>query len=218
MSEYDATLFDMDGVTVQTARAWRDIERQEILPAALESGAPEEDVIRALSVDDAYDRLASHPAYELTVDRSEFSALYESHAEAVYRERATLLDGFEDLLSELSAADHAIGLVSASRRAWVEMVLDRFDLQEFDVVVGADSVAHSKPAPDPYLDAAAAVGVDPTRAIAIEDSPHGIESATNAGMDCIALRGAGNADLDLSRADTVVDGPSQLRETLQRLA
>jgi beta-phosphoglucomutase len=85
------------------------------------------------------------------------------------------------------------------------------------VVVSADDVESSKPAPDGYLQAATAVGVEPEDGIAVEDSPHGIEVAKNAGMDCLALRGDGNTDLDLSAADTVVDGPTQLQTEVQRL-
>lgn len=52
----------------------------------------------------------------------------------------------------------------------------------FDVVVTADDVAHSKPAPDVYARAASLLQVDPARCIAYEDSEIGMESARGAGI------------------------------------
>ena len=44
-----------------------------------------------------------------------------------------------------------------------------------------------KPAPDPYVEAAHRLGVDPHRCAAIEDSRWGVQSAIAAGMTCIAV-------------------------------
>ncbi len=220
MSRYEAVLFDMDGVTVETAAAWRTIERTVVLPAATAGSVPA-DAIRALSVDDAYDRLVTMPDVEVVVDRATFESLYTDHATDVYRNRASLLPGYDDLLATLGREGVAVGLVSASRRAWVEMVLDRFDLRgAYDVVVSASDVdGPAKPAPGIYRAAAARLGVSPGNCLAVEDSTHGVAAATRAGMTCLALRGDGNADSDLSGADAVVDSPADLRATLRdRLA
>ena len=219
MSEFEATFFDMDGVTVETAHVWRDVEETYVLPNAIESGTPDQTAVRALSVTDSYERLASMDGVALAVDRDEFTRLYEEQVEEIYGERARLLPGYHELLAALDVAGHRVGLVSASERAWVERVIDRFDLHDaFDIVVGADDVTGpSKPAPDCYERAAKAVSVDPERSIAVEDTPHGIEAASGAGMYCLALRGNGNADLDLSLADDVADGPADLGELIRGL-
>jgi HAD superfamily hydrolase (TIGR01509 family) len=215
VTAYDAVLFDMDGVTVETAGAWRDIERTEILPAATAGTAPAE-AIRGLSAADAYDRLAAMDGVDLTVDAGGFDDLYTDHAADVYRTRARLLPGYDDLLGRLRSEGLAVGLVSASRRAWVEMVLDRFDLHDaYDVVVSSSDIdGPAKPEPDIYLVATAHLGVPPARCLAVEDSPHGIAAATRAGTTCLALRGDGNGDSDLSAAATVLDSPADLRAEL----
>jgi HAD superfamily hydrolase (TIGR01509 family) len=215
MSQYEAVLFDMDGVTVETATVWRELERTEILPAAVDGPVPFDEV-RALSVTDAYDRLASLDDVDLTVSAEEFDDLYDRHARAVYHDRATLLEEYETVLADLRAAGHATGLVSASRRGWVEMVLDRFGLTDaYDVVVSAtDFEGPSKPDPTTYLLAAETIETEPEACLVVEDSPHGIESAVAAGMSCLALRGAGNADEDLSAADEVVSSGAELRTAM----
>ena len=61
-----------------------------------------------------------------------------------------------------------------------------------------------KPAPDLYLDAAAALGVRPTDALAFEDSPTGVAAARAAGLRCVAVPHPLTAGLDLSAADLIV--------------
>ena len=58
----------------------------------------------------------------------------------------------------------------------------------FDAVVTGDSVEHGKPHPEPYLAAAAALGVDITQCLAIEDSPSGVGSAVASGARAVGVR------------------------------
>lgn len=217
-SEFAAVLFDMDGVTVETASVWRDLEENQLLPAAV-VGEPPIEQVRGLSVTDAYQRLSELDGVELAVSAAEFDALYDDNAPEVYRERATLLDGYVDLLEALRAEGHATGLVSASRREWVEMVLNRFDLHGlYDTVVSSsDFEGPSKPDPATYRVAAEELGVDPAECLVVEDSPHGIDAAVDAGMYCVALRGAGNAESSLSRANRIVMSTAELRAVLAEM-
>ena len=212
---YEAVFFDMDGVTVETADVWRELERTTILPAAV-AGEPPVEMIRALSVADAYDRLVAADDVEVTVTRAAFDALYDEHATEVYGERAVLMDGYRALLADLRDAGVATGLVSASRRSWVELVLDRFELHSlYDVVVSSSDVdGPSKPDPTTYLVAADQLNRDPARCLVVEDSPVGIEAATEAGMECIAFHDGSHDESALSNADHVVDSPESLRNLL----
>ena len=58
----------------------------------------------------------------------------------------------------------------------------------FAVVVTGDQVTHGKPHPEPYLTAAARLGVDITQCVAIEDSPAGVGSAYTSGAATIGVR------------------------------
>ena len=46
---------------------------------------------------------------------------------------------------------------------------------------------HGKPAPDPFLEAARRLGVDPTRCLVVEDAPKGLEAAHAAGCATLAV-------------------------------
>lgn len=60
-------------------------------------------------------------------------------------------------------------------------------LPYFQRVVGGDEVAHGKPAPDIYREAADSLNVDPSDCLAFEDSPTGLRAAHDAGMVTILI-------------------------------
>ena len=148
----------------------------------------------------------------MSVDRETFLGWYEGTAEEVYGERASLMGGFPDLVSDLKAAGAVVALVTSSPPEWYGIVLDRFDLDgTFDASVSAEEVERGKPAPDVYEHAAATLGVDPGSCVAVEDSANGATAAIEAGMTCIGYRPDG---ADLAEAGRVVSGPGELRRAL----
>lgn len=97
------------------------------------------------------------------------------------------LAGARQLLTTLPANRWAIA-TSASRR----LALARWNGANIPVpaiVVSAEDVANGKPDPEPYLAAAAALGVDPASCIVFEDSPSGGRAGVDAGMTVIAVGG-----------------------------
>ncbi|MGZ0710931.1 HAD family hydrolase (plasmid) [Coraliomargarita sp. W4R53] len=95
--------------------------------------------------------------------------------------------GAKELLASLKAAGIKTALVTMSLRRMADTVVDLIDFDAFDVVVAGDEVTRPKPFPDPYLQACAALGVDPVDAVAIEDSPNGLRSAVASGATSIAV-------------------------------
>ncbi len=95
------------------------------------------------------------------------------------------LPGARQLLTALPAHRWAIA-TSASRR----LALARWNGASIPVpaiVVSAEDVANGKPDPEPYLRAAAALGVDPASCIVFEDSPSGGKAGIDAGMTVVAV-------------------------------
>lgn len=214
---FHAVMFDMDGVLVDSERHWATLENERILPRATASAEITASDIAGMNVTDLYVHLSEK--YETTMDEREFVALYDEVAEKLYTERASLLDGFNDLVETLREREVKISLVTSSPRRWVQLVLDRFEINGvFDTIVCADDIdGASKPAPDIYEHAARTVTVDPERCIAIEDSAHGVQAARAAGMYCLGYRTEANATQDMTSADTIVTGPTELRDQLYTL-
>jgi beta-phosphoglucomutase-like phosphatase (HAD superfamily) len=104
----------------------------------------------------------------------------------------------------------------------IDLVLEKSGLaRSFAATVSSEEVEHGKPAPDVYLAAAQALGVDPRRSVAIEDSANGIRSADAAGMAVVAVpnREFPPAPDALALAALCVDTLDQLRpEAIERIA
>jgi HAD superfamily hydrolase (TIGR01509 family) len=207
----DAVLFDMDGVIVDTEDFWRARERDVILPETVVGEPPAQDEIRGINYRETFDYLADN--YEVALSREAFLDRYESAAEDLY-ETADLLPGFRDLLADLREQEVRIAIVSSSPRAWIERVVERFDLDVDRLVSTEDVDGPGKPAPDVYAVAAERVGADPADCVAVEDSPNGVRAATRAGILTIAYGGDPEAT---ELADHAATDPEALRAVLAEL-
>jgi HAD superfamily hydrolase (TIGR01509 family) len=214
----DALIFDMDGVIVDSELHWKSVEGfflQSLVPGW--SSADQGKII-GLSVRSLYDMLAGE--YGLKEPRERFEALYEEMASDIYLRKASLMDGFKELLAGLNARNIPVALASSSQMGWINMVVNRFDLRpHFKAIVSADELdGEGKPSPAIYLFTAGRLGVDPRRCIAIEDSTNGVLSAKSAGMFCVGFRNGFNEEQDLSSADTIIHSLTELDyPALQRL-
>jgi beta-phosphoglucomutase-like phosphatase (HAD superfamily) len=101
------------------------------------------------------------------------------------------LERFPDAVGVLEAclgAGVPVAIVSASPRRRLDLTLERSGLAgRVAVTVSGDDVAAAKPAPDAYLLAARALGVDAGSCTAIEDTAAGAASAASAGMRVVAV-------------------------------
>jgi HAD superfamily hydrolase (TIGR01509 family) len=95
--------------------------------------------------------------------------------------------GARELLHEVRAAGVPTALVTATRRALVDVAVQTAGRDNFDVLVCGDEVVNTKPHPEPYETAAKLLGVDIQRCVAIEDSPTGVASALAAGATVLAV-------------------------------
>jgi HAD superfamily hydrolase (TIGR01509 family) len=102
-------------------------------------------------------------------------------------ERVPWRPGAVELLAHLEAAGVPCGLVTMSYARFVAPVLAALPQGSFAAVVTGDEVTVGKPHPEPYLTAAALLGVDPRACIAIEDSNTGAKSAEAAGCAVLVV-------------------------------
>jgi len=107
------------------------------------------------------------------------------------------------LLAGRQAAAVPCALVTMSWRRLADAAIAAAPDGSFTTSVTGDEVARGKPHPDPYLAAAAALGVAPERCVAIEDSPTGVASALAAG--CATLGVPHVVPLESATGLTIVD-------------
>ena len=181
----EAVVFDMDGVLIHSEEVWDEVREAYVRERG---GRYDAEVQRALMGMSSTEW--SRYLHEAAGVPDEPQAINEEVVRRMleaYRTRLPLADGAVDAVRRL-AARFPLGLASSSNRPLIDAVLDAAGLaQYFAATVSSEEVARGKPAPDVYLEAARRLGVDPTRAAAVEDSHGGIRSAKAAGMPVIAI-------------------------------
>jgi HAD superfamily hydrolase (TIGR01509 family) len=200
----DAFLFDLDGTLV-------DSERENIESVVLaarrhgaELSAEERQFIIGHSWNEIYEMIARNHALRVPMP--------QLVAEAVAEKRALVAaSGHRALPGALNAIRRfartsKLAVVTGSSTAEARDSLVGIGISDdVTVLVAAEDYARGKPAPDPYAQAIARLGVRAARSIAIEDATPGILSARAAGAHVIAVRAGNFAGYDLSPADAVVD-------------
>jgi HAD superfamily hydrolase (TIGR01509 family) len=172
----DAVVFDLDGVIVDSEQVWDDVREEYVR----ESGG-------------TYTASATRDMMGMSSGEWSRYLADEINAEVVrrmldrYGEDPPLIDGAVEAVRR-AAARWPLAIASSSNPELIEVVLRAAGLRElFSVVVSSQEVAHGKPAPDVYLEAAHRLGVEPARCVAVEDSHNGIRSAKAAGMTVVAV-------------------------------
>jgi len=91
-------------------------------------------------------------------------------------------------LNKVRTMNIPTAIASGSSPLIISRILSSLGLDKsFDTLVSAEEVAHGKPAPDIFLEAAHRLGVNPLECLVMEDSQYGVESAKTAGMICAAI-------------------------------
>ena len=117
-----------------------------------------------------------------------------------------LRPGVREWLDDARDRGLTLGIVSSNDGRWIRHHLDRLGIGDrWGAIAAADGDAgRAKPNPLLYREALAELGVDASRAIAVEDSPHGIAAAKAAGLFCLAVPNEVTQTLDLTAADLVI--------------
>jgi sugar-phosphatase len=195
-------LCDLDGVLVDSGdaveRIWREwAAEQGIDPVLVERashGVPSREVIA---------RVAPHLDPERESVRVE--ALHAATG-------GVALPGAAELLRD---PPRPLAVVTSGSAPLVRARLASAGLPQPAALVTADDVAHGKPAPDPYLAGAAALGVDPAACLVFEDAPAGIEAGRAAGATVWAVTTTHTAE-ELAGAAEIGADLRELLSTFRR--
>jgi HAD superfamily hydrolase (TIGR01509 family) len=180
-----AVLWDMDGTLVDTEPLWIASEYE----LAERHGATwsEEHALNLIGWDllDSGRYIRDHMSLDMSAE-DVVRLMLDRVVEGV-RSGVEFRPGVVALLAEQRRAGVPAALVTMSYRRLADAVVDALPAGTFDAVVVGDEVTNGKPHPEPYLTAAALVGADPTRCVAIEDSSTGATSAQAAGCPVLAV-------------------------------
>ena len=185
--DFDAVVFDMDGVIFDSERAvmecWIELADKYDIPNIKE---PYYACIGTTMVRTREIMLETYgPDFPYDEYAKESSVMYHTKYDGG---RLPMKKGIREILEFLKGNNKKIALASSSRRTTVvNQLRDAHILEYFDAVICGDMVEKSKPAPDIFLKACAEIGVEPERAYGIEDSYNGIRALHAAKMHPIMV-------------------------------
>jgi len=178
---FDLVIFDCDGVLVDSERL--SIRLDAVLLDRLGWPMSESEIVeRFVGRTDPAIRaeIEAHLGRDIGAEWDAFSDEYVR----LFARELRPVDGIVAALDDVTSAGYAMCVASSGDHAKIRRnlattgLLDRFNGRIFS----ADDVIHGKPAPDLFLHAAAAMGVEPARSAVVEDSRHGVVAARAAGM------------------------------------
>jgi HAD superfamily hydrolase (TIGR01509 family) len=182
-----AVLWDMDGLLVDSEPLWTVAE----VALAAELGGTWSDQLKAAiagtRLDVAVPAILEHYGCETDAATIAWaSGWLLGRMIHLYAENPPLLPGVSELLTAVHEAGIPQALVSSSYRVLVDAVLAH-GVGPFALTLCGDEVMHGKPHPEPYLTAAARLGVDAAACVVLEDSTAGVLAGEAAGCAVVAV-------------------------------
>ena len=212
-----AVIFDMDGTLVGTEtvsqKAWGEAFRR----AGVEDSS-------SISLGFIGCNVASNTQTLIKVLGSEERALqaYKDHDEVFAALSPTELEakpGALETVEAVRADGYLVALATSTHCEKAHARLARFGLDgKFDAMIFGDEIKHSKPDPEIFLLAAAALDVKPGLCVVVEDSLNGVRAGHAAGMHVIMVPDLVEPTEEITgMCDAVVDTLFEVEEIVKRL-
>ena len=192
MRDFDAVIFDCDGVLVNSEELAQEVEMAHLERIGLRYDRSK--YVRRFSgttMGEFRDRIRSD--YIDQFNRELSLKFFDAMAKAVVRSYNEALAPLDGAIEFVTSVKKPKAVASGSSLELVRMKLERVGLApEFGAYIFTSEQTRSKPHPDVFLQAAGALGVEPVRSIVIEDSSNGVEGAKRAGMFAVGYAGGGH--------------------------
>lgn len=200
-----AAVFDCDGLLVESATCWQDAYAEITRAAGRQLADIDLAALTGASVAGAVAQLRR----ELGGDLDEATLRNALRANVAIKPLVAL-PGARELVRVLSRR-MPLAVASNAPRDIVLLMLKRVGLGDaFLAVISAEETAAHKPAPDVYLEACRRLEVDPSDALAFEDSPLGVTAARRAGLVVVGVPSAPRLRLDADLLARRLDDPRVL--------
>jgi HAD superfamily hydrolase (TIGR01509 family) len=197
-------VFDLDGLLVDSEPLQAESFNEVFAPYGIYLSEDDFEELVGYQTVDNFRHLRKKFAIETPLD--ELMALKRVAYHQLVRTRMVPCIGAMELVEGLATLGARLAVASSSPREDVLLSLDTIGLSKyFPAVFAADDVAATKPAPDLYLKASAAIEVPPARCLAFEDSGAGLTAAVAAGLRCFTVPHRYTRDHDFSAAEAVLE-------------
>jgi pyrophosphatase PpaX len=205
---FSVVLFDLDGTVIDSGAIIL-ASMQHAAKEVLGHAPPDEELMAAVGGPGLEAQMRA-----LAPDRvEELVTVYRAHNEPLH-DTLVCCAGMEDVLVRLRDEGRRLGIVTAKRRATVELAFAAVPLGHlFDAVVGGDETTRHKPDPDPLLLALERLDARPDDTAYVGDAPFDVRAARAAGVHSVAVTWGGihpRERLEREEPDAIVDTAEEL--------
>jgi haloacid dehalogenase superfamily, subfamily IA, variant 3 with third motif having DD or ED len=184
-----AFLFDLDGTLVDSMWIWESIDVEYLDRFGLELPEDLHSCIEGMSFSETAQYFKERFSIPDTLEKMKSD--WNRMAWEKYTQEVPLKSGIREFLRYHRARGVKMAVATSNSRELAEAVIAVHGLTDtFDVIVTGCDVAHGKPFPDVYLEAAVRLGVDPSECLVFEDVVAGIQAGRSAGMEVAAVEDA----------------------------
>lgn len=215
MSGYKLAIFDLDGTLLETLEDLHDSTNHALTALGLPPRSLEE-VRRFVGngIHKLIERAVPAGSSSETIEQvfTEFKKWYAVHC----NDKTHAYDGIEDMLRTLRKAGVRTAVVSNKADFGVQTLCKTYFSGLLDVAVGQREGIRLKPAPDSVNEVLRLLEIRREDAVYIGDSDVDIETARNAGMDCISVTWGFRSRKFLLEhgAEILADKPAELEQIL----
>ena len=212
---YKAVLFDMDGTVLDTLDDLADSVNRSLQ----EFGLPE---VSRFQVGQSLGNGAKYLIRHCLPEGSDEAlcervlSFYKPWYDAHCRIKTKPYDGILQLMETLRADGVSQAIISNKPDSAVQELAEAFFPGLMDVVIGESPAVKRKPSPDTVLAAARQMGLMASDCVYIGDTEVDLETARNAGMDCIPVSWGFRTEEQLraAGAEEIIRSPEELKKKL----
>lgn len=205
-----AVIFDLDGTILEDEDEYGKAFNKVLKSLGIDAktGFPHD---RGIGVKENWDNLIKK--YSIKTDKTSYILAKET--QEAYLElisEVTVRPGFDEFVENLKDSGAKVALATSNTWEQTDKILSITNLQGiFDVVVTGDEVLYNKPDPEIFTVASDKLGIEErNECLVVEDSMAGIEAAKCAGMKVIGILDNDENEVNVSKADIVVEGFSEI--------
>jgi HAD superfamily hydrolase (TIGR01509 family) len=181
-----ALLLDMDGLLIDTERLYLEVNVLAAAALGYELTAEQNLGMVGVAIDGCRRLLAAAHGEDFPFEA--FRDLGYEYLDARMADGVPVKPGAVELVDWAKGEGLPLAVATSTRRRRARHHLERVELlHRLDALVTRDDVVEAKPAAEPYLTAAARLGVAPGLALALEDSANGVRSAAAAGVPVLMV-------------------------------
>jgi HAD superfamily hydrolase (TIGR01509 family) len=216
MNQFDAVIYDMDGLIINSEPFWRQSEMKVF--ASVGINLTEEDCLKTTGF--RFDEVVEHWWHQQpweTKTKQQINDEVIDEMENAITHHAKEMAGVHASLDYFKSEGKRLALASSSAMRLIKATVKKLKLEDyFELLVSAEHETNGKPHPAVFLRTAETLRVRPERCLVIEDSFYGLLAAKAAKMSCIVIPDPANFnDPRLAIADWKLKSLEEIQSCLK---